>query len=99
MRYQHLLQEVEEEEPTGFVCFEKFQPMMAKVLLERRYQPVSEEMLLKAFQVLDVDKNSHITPEEMKTYMMEEGEVFQQVLLFIVLADCIHNIPYLGRDG
>ena len=26
--------------------------MMAKVLLERRYQPVSEEMLLKAFQVL-----------------------------------------------
>ena len=55
---------MEEEEPTGFVCFEKFQPMMAKVLLERRYQPVSEEMLLKAFQVLDVDKNSHITPEE-----------------------------------
>ena len=53
--------------------------MMAKVLLERRYQPVSEEMLLKAFQVLDVDKNSHITPEEMKAFMMEEGEVFQQV--------------------
>ena len=70
---------MEEEEPTGFVCFDKFQPMMAKVMLERRYQPVSEETLLKAFQVLDVDKNSHITPDEMRTYMMQEGEPFQQV--------------------
>lgn len=54
--------------------------MMAKVLLERRYQPASEEQLLKAFQVLDVDKNSHLTPEELKKFMMEEGEPFRQVL-------------------
>ena len=31
-----MLQEVEEEEPTGFVRFQKLQPMMARVLLERR---------------------------------------------------------------
>ena len=31
-----MLQEVEEEEPTGFVRLEKFQPMMARVLLERK---------------------------------------------------------------
>lgn len=61
------------------MCFEKFQPMMTKVLTERRYQPSSEEQLLKAFQVLDVDKNSHITPEELKSYFLEQGEVFQQV--------------------
>ena len=32
-----MIQEVEEEEPTGFIRFEKFQPMMARVLMERRY--------------------------------------------------------------
>ena len=32
-----MLTEVEEEEPTGFVRLEKFQPMMARVLLEKRY--------------------------------------------------------------
>ena len=32
-----MIQEVEEEEPTGFIRLEKFQPMMARVLMERRY--------------------------------------------------------------
>ncbi len=31
-----MLQEVEEEEPTGFIRYKKFQPMMARVLVERR---------------------------------------------------------------
>ena len=33
-----MIQEVEEEEPTGFIRLEKFQPMMARVLMERRYK-------------------------------------------------------------
>jgi hypothetical protein len=32
-----MIHEVEEEEPTGFIRLEKFQPMMARVLMERRY--------------------------------------------------------------
>ena len=32
-----MLSEVEEEEPTGFIKLEKFQPMMARVLLEKKY--------------------------------------------------------------
>ena len=31
-----MLKEVEEEEPTGFVRWEKFQPMMARVLLDKK---------------------------------------------------------------
>ena len=44
--------QVEEEEPTGFVRYEKFEPVLCRILLERRYQPVSEEQLLKAFKVI-----------------------------------------------
>ena len=43
-----------------------------------RYQPSSEEMLLKAFEVLDQDKKSHLTTEELKKVLMEEGEPFSQ---------------------
>ena len=43
--------QVEEEEPTGFVRYEKFEPVLCRILLERRYQPVNEEQLLKAFKV------------------------------------------------
>ena len=32
-----MIQEVEEEEPTGFIRLEKFQPMMARVLIEKRF--------------------------------------------------------------
>ena len=32
-----MIQEVEEEEPTGFIRLDKFQPMMARVMLEKRF--------------------------------------------------------------
>ncbi|KAM8946269.1 dynein regulatory complex protein 8 [Pelodytes ibericus] len=73
-----MLAEVEEEEPTGYIRFEKFLPMMTKVLLERRYRPISEEVLLRAFEVLDENKKGHLTKEELVKYMSEEGEPFTQ---------------------
>lgn len=33
---QDMLADIEEEEPTGYIRFEKFLPMMTQVLLERR---------------------------------------------------------------
>ncbi|XP_064394582.1 dynein regulatory complex protein 8-like [Halichondria panicea] len=73
---QDMIQEVEEEEPTGFIRLDKFQPMMARVMLEKRYQPSSEEIILKAFEVLDQDRKSYLTEVELKKFMTEEGEAF-----------------------
>ena len=33
---------------------------------------------MKAFSVLDEDHKSHLTPEDLKRYMTEEGEPFTQ---------------------
>ena len=33
---------------------------------------------MKAFSVLDEDRKSHLTPEDLKKFMMEEGEPFSQ---------------------
>uniref|UniRef100_A0A8C0Q1I1 EF-hand domain-containing protein n=1 Tax=Canis lupus familiaris TaxID=9615 RepID=A0A8C0Q1I1_CANLF len=70
--------EVEEEEPTGYIRFEKFLPVMTKVLLEKRYRPIPEDILLRAFEVLDPSKRGFLTKEELIKYMTEEGEPFSQ---------------------
>ncbi|KAK3093607.1 hypothetical protein FSP39_018047 [Pinctada imbricata] len=73
-----MLAEIEEEEPTGYIRFEKFLPMMTKTLMERRYKPSPEDVLLKAFQVLDTDGKGYLTQDELVKYMQDDGEPFQQ---------------------
>ncbi|NXT76696.1 DRC8 protein, partial [Zapornia atra] len=67
-----LLAQVEEEEPTAYVHLEKFLPVMTKVLLNRSYQPIPEDVLLHAFEALDENKCGYITKEELIKYMTEE---------------------------
>ncbi|XP_059176447.1 dynein regulatory complex protein 8-like [Physella acuta] len=73
-----MLAEIEEEEPTGYIRFERFLPMMTKVLMERRYKASPEDQILKAFQVLDADMKGYLTAEELTKFMTEEGEPFTQ---------------------
>uniref|UniRef100_A0AAA9RWK9 EF-hand calcium binding domain 2 n=1 Tax=Bos taurus TaxID=9913 RepID=A0AAA9RWK9_BOVIN len=73
-----LIAEVEEEEPTGYIRFEKFLPVMTEVLLERRYRPIPEDILLRAFEVLDPAKRGFLSKDELIKYMTEEGEPFSQ---------------------
>ncbi|XP_078085627.1 dynein regulatory complex protein 8 [Mustelus asterias] len=73
-----MLAEVEEEEPTGYIQFDKFLPMMTRVLLERKYRPQPEDVILRAFEVLDQTKNGYLTQEELTKYLTEEGEPFTQ---------------------
>ncbi|XP_067681150.1 dynein regulatory complex protein 8-like [Haliotis asinina] len=73
-----MLAEIEEEEPTGYIRFEKFLPMMTKVMMERRYKPNPEDVLLKAFQVMDTEMKGHLTQDELRKCMTEEGEPFTQ---------------------
>ncbi|XP_030055383.1 dynein regulatory complex protein 8 [Microcaecilia unicolor] len=73
-----MIAEVEDEEPTGYIRFEKFLPMMTRVLLERRYRPSTEDVLLRAFEVLDQNQKGFLTKEELIKYMTEEGEPFTQ---------------------
>ncbi|XP_014446590.1 dynein regulatory complex protein 8 [Tupaia chinensis] len=68
-----LIAEVEEEEPTGYIRFEKFLPVMTEVLQEKRYRPIPEDVLLRAFEVLDPAKHGFLTKDELIKYMTEEG--------------------------
>ena len=73
-----ILAVVEEEEPTGYIRYEKFEPQMLKILIERRFRPASEEQLMKAFEVLDTEKADFLEVEDFQKLMTEEGEPFTQ---------------------
>ena len=67
---------MEDEEPTGYIRFDKFLPVMTRVISERRYRPASEDVLLRAWKVLDTDNKGHLTQEELSKYLTEEGASF-----------------------
>ncbi|KAA0710904.1 EF-hand calcium-binding domain-containing protein 2 [Triplophysa tibetana] len=73
-----IIAELEEEEPTGFVRYERFLPTMTKILLERKFRPITEDLLLQAFEVLDQQKKGYLEPEELNRYLTQEGEPFTQ---------------------
>ncbi|XP_041798535.1 dynein regulatory complex protein 8 [Chelmon rostratus] len=67
-----------EEDHTGYIHLDKFQPAMTKVLLEHKFPPIPEDLLLQAFEVLDKEKKGYLEPEELTKYMTQEGELFTQ---------------------
>ncbi|XP_076848561.1 dynein regulatory complex protein 8-like [Brachyhypopomus gauderio] len=73
-----IIAEVEEEESTGYIRFVKFLPTMTKVLMEHKFRPIPDDMLLQAFEVLDQQKKGFLEPEELSKYLMQEGEPFTQ---------------------
>lgn len=72
-----MIAEVEEDEPTGYVRYERFEPMMTRVLMDKsRYRPEPEDRIIKAFEVLDKELAGYLTPEDLQKYMTTEGEAF-----------------------
>ncbi|NWV68021.1 DRC8 protein, partial [Malurus elegans] len=68
---QELLDQIEVEDPSGFVHLDKFLPVMTKVLLDERFQPIPEDVLLHAFEALDENKCGYITKEDLVRHLTE----------------------------
>ncbi|XP_042340527.1 dynein regulatory complex protein 8 [Plectropomus leopardus] len=72
-----LIAEVQDDH-AGYIHLDKFLPVMTKMLLEHKFPPIPEDVLLQAFEVLDKDKKGYLEPEELTKYMTQEGELFTQ---------------------
>ncbi len=55
----------------GFVRLDRFESMMLRVLLDRLYEPDSEEMILQAFKVLDPENRGYIEEHTMHELLTE----------------------------
>merc|ERR1711990_855161 len=57
---KEILPEMQEDEPTAFVTYEKFEKQMMTVLIEKQYQPDPEDRLRQAFLALDKERKGWI---------------------------------------
>ena len=49
------LPEMQDEEPTGFVSYARFEKVMLNLLASRECEPDSSELLLQAFRTIDAE--------------------------------------------
>ncbi|XP_075906059.1 dynein regulatory complex protein 8 isoform X2 [Nelusetta ayraudi] len=86
-----------EEDHAGFAHVDKFLPAMTKVLLENKFPPIADDLLLQAFEVLDKNKKGYLGSEELTKYMTQEGEPFSQeemIEMLTAVADQDNNHIY-----
>lgn len=72
---------MEDDEPSDFIKYQKFEPYMLNVLKNNEYPPDDPETLLAAFKVLwclnekllDPEQKGYIDKELLKTFLEEKG--------------------------
>ena len=70
------IKEMEEEEPTGYIKYEKLERILLSLLLENRQTRDDEDLIYRAFKALDSDDKGYLTPDELKEFMTNYGEKF-----------------------
>ena len=49
----YIITKLEDDEPSDFIKYEKFEPYMLQVLMSNEFEPATAERLLDAFKILD----------------------------------------------
>ncbi|EKX49434.1 hypothetical protein GUITHDRAFT_85790 [Guillardia theta CCMP2712] len=77
---QRWIHEIEEEEPTGFIVFDKFEALAVRLLTEEAmsHKRNTEDEILMAFQALDVDKKGYLEADELERLITSYGEKFSE---------------------
>merc|ERR1712196_221263 len=71
-----MLAQMEEDEPTGFVKYEKFEPVVVKAMQDNEIPVDNEEDIIRAFRALDTDGKGYLTTEELRELMTKNEEHF-----------------------
>jgi len=60
-----LLPQLQDDEEVSLVKYERFEQLMVRVLVERLYEPDTEETILQAFRTLDAEGKGYIDEQTM----------------------------------
>eukprot|EP00045_Choanoeca_perplexa_P002696 m.26021 g.26021 ORF g.26021 m.26021 type:complete len:202 (+) comp11653_c0_seq1:98-703(+) len=71
---REIILECQEEEPTGFIAYERFEPVISRILEQSLYQSASLEELRQAFIVLGGNEDGTMDSATLTTILTEEGE-------------------------
>jgi|EP00605_Chrysophyceae_sp_TOSAG23-4_P000082 calmodulin len=69
--------EMQDDEPTNFVGYDKFEKFMLNNLATRECEPDSSEMLLQAFRTIDSDNQGYVSAEIMEALLTSKGTAFR----------------------
>lgn len=92
------LSRIQEEFGQDFITFEMFEPVVMKILITNTYDDEllirdSEDIILRAFEVLDPEKTGYIETDKMVHLLKEYGEPFdlEEIREFIHVAEDPEN--------
>jgi Ca2+-binding EF-hand superfamily protein len=73
-----ILPQVQDDEETQHVTFDRFESFMVKVMVERRFEPDTEETILQAFKTLDTEGKGHIDEQTMVELLTSNESAFRE---------------------
>jgi calmodulin len=72
-----ILPEMQEDEPSTFVAYDRFEKKMLEVMFANEYAPDTDETLLAAFRVIDSEKKGYIDADTMHDLLVTKGTPFR----------------------
>ncbi len=64
---------MEDDEPSDYIKYEKFEPYMLQVLMNNEFEPAPAEHLLAAFRILDPEGKGYIKKDVMHQLLTTKG--------------------------
>ena len=87
---KEILPDMQDDEPTGFVSYPRFEKKMLQVMASKEWEPDSGDMLLQAFRTIDTQNLGYITADAMEDLLTTKGTEFRNPELeafFLVAKD------------
>ena len=72
-----ILPEMQDDEPTGFVSYKKFEKKVLALLASREWEPDSNELILQAFKTLDTANNGYLSADILEELLTSKGTAFR----------------------
>ena len=69
----YIIEQLEGDEPSDFIKYDKFEPYMLNVLQINEYEPNPAEHLIAAFKVLDPESKGFIKKDVIKELLTTQG--------------------------
>jgi len=72
-----ILPAMQNDEPTGFVNYSRFEKKMLEILRGKTLEPDSSDVMLQAFKVLDSEGKGYLSNEVMEQLLTTKGTAFR----------------------
>ncbi len=75
---QEVLRDMEDPQQMGYIQFDRFYPVMSKIITTHRFQLNTSDELLIAFKTLDLKGKGVMNVDDLRRYFTQFGEPFAQ---------------------